>query len=466
METKISGVFTLRIVLAFLAFSYYLSWMFEGGARTFSLPYIQAVASGWIALLVVSLARNLVASRDREQRHIAGDMELLLYQLFIWVALLSAFRYFGEWNHTNLLAGIGLATIVTAFLVRRGVLNITGKVVLDSTFILFAGIFFRSVSIERFAFGRNSDMLVLVGKALDAFLAGCSPYQVHIMDQLQHAYHLPLTYLPVKWLAYLPAHILSLDLRWTNVVLEACIYVMCVGLLIRCRRRNTQALVLGIAALNVYFMNGYFMHRIDAEISVYCFLLTVIFALFQLKREIAAYLVLGVALATSQLTLLLLPFLVPRTIRDSNLRRGLLLLGMSILLALTIVLPFVLQNPSGFKAGLVDHWVSVAGKDYSWAKGAILNLNFSVHFFKHGMQEWLKYLQMALCATLWGFFLLRKGYTRDVDVWSFCMLTTFSFLMFNIIVWTYLFQPVVLLAAFSIFTWSCSEIEKAEPTGQ
>ncbi|RRR77234.1 MAG: hypothetical protein EI684_01745 [Candidatus Viridilinea halotolerans] len=62
---------------------------------------------------------------------------------------------------------------------------------------------------------RQSDMLPLVQLALQNLTAGQSPYAIYTMP-----WELPLTYMPLTWLAYLPTYLLGLDLRLTNLVAE------------------------------------------------------------------------------------------------------------------------------------------------------------------------------------------------------------------------------------------------------
>lgn len=61
----------------------------------------------------------------------------------------------------------------------------------------------------------RGDMLPLVQGALANFLAGESPYTIYTMP-----WELPLTYLPITWLAYLPAYSLGVDMRVTSVLAE------------------------------------------------------------------------------------------------------------------------------------------------------------------------------------------------------------------------------------------------------
>lgn len=467
MKVIPTGLPSLNVVTAFLAFSFYLAWLFEGGARKFSSLHTNTVATLLVTLLVLALVRVLTQTCGKKRDHLSIDVELHLYQVMMWASLITAFIYFDERWHINAIIILGGFTTTTALLVKRSILTGVWKVLLDATGVLALGVAFRGVSISRFPFGRNSDMLVLVQKALAAFLAGDSPYQVHVMDQLQRTYHLPLTYLPAKWLAYLPAHVLDLDLRWVNVALDASTYLVCLSVFLFISRKTPRKPLLGMAVVHAYFLNGYFMHRIDTEMAVYCFCVAMLFASLTTKRMFVAYILLGIALATSQLSLLLLPFLVSLTTQRYGVRKTLVLFALGILVALVTVVPFVLQSPSGFKAGLIDHWSMVAGKDYEWAERNMLNLNFSVHFFKHGWQNVLKHIQVVTCAALYCWYILRQGYERETDTWAFCALTTFGFLIFNVIVWTYLFQPVLLLAALSVLMWSFQmncESDKGERT--
>jgi len=441
----------LKIALSLSAFSLYLCWLFEGGIRNFGSMHNQIMATLLIILIFIGMVKILSAKNPASPAtNDNNDNESFIYHIMLWLALLSAFPYFKGKHHVDILVAVGAAAALSSLLTKKGLINVTGKLLIDGICVLSAGVHLRLVSIDRFAFGRNSDMLVLVKKALISFMSGENPYKFHIMDQVDPAYQLPLTYLPAKWLAYLPAYLLSIDLRLTNVVAEGLIFAAVMTMLLRLSKTRTSGIFLGMGALNIYFLNGYFMHRVDTEIPVYCLIITIIFLLFIRGWHWPGYIALGIGLGASQLTILLIPFIAWRTLKERGLRTALLLIGLMLFVAATILAPFIIPDPASFKAGLVDHWASVAKNDYDWAMRNIVNLNLSPHFFKHGHQGMLQYTQALFCILIFITFTWRKAFRTNAGVWIFCALTTFIFLLFNIITWTYLFQPVLLMATLAI----------------
>ena len=441
----------LKIVSPLCAFSLYLCWLFEGGIGRFGSMHNQIVATLLITMIFSSLA-GIVSTKRYNRQEIGDNIDenAFTYNIMLWIALLSALPYFKDRHHVDILVAVGVVAAASSLLTKKRFISTATKLLIDGTCVLSAGIHFRLVSIDRFAFGRNSDMLVLVKKALTSFMSGENPYQFHIMDQTKQIYQLPLTYLPAKWLAYLPAHLLSADLRITNIIAEALIFVLLAVLLLRTSRTRSTAPLLGMGSLYVYFLNGYFMHRVDTEIPVYCLIITIVFLLFVKGWNRLGYIALGIGLAASQLTLLLIPFIAWRTFKTHGVKTTALLIGLMLFTAAAILVPFIIPDPASFKAGLVDHWASVAKNDYEWAIRNIVNLNLSPHFFKHNNQWLLQYIQASLCAVIFAIYTWRKAYMTNAGVWSFCALTTFIFLLFNIITWTYLFQPVLLMATLSI----------------
>jgi hypothetical protein len=146
-----------------------------------------------------------------------------------------------------------------------------------------------------------------------------------------------------------------------------------------------------------------------------------------------------------------MPFVWVFCLRRVGWRRAVLGGAVMLAVAALIIVPFVLSSPSGFKHGLWDHWVKLSSHTYRWALLWIRNVGFSFHFYKGGHQGLLVYIQVLICLGAFGLFVWRRGYERLSTTLSYCALTTFFFLMFNVVVWTYLYQPVLLLTICATF---------------
>ena len=181
-----------------------------GAQHVYTLPTV-------IAALLTGLALLWLMPASDAEPHGSGASQRLLALLPIAAfatAMIDVATFVppieeaGGWTAERLwlLAG-GIVVLLLAAQLKVGWVALTA-------FVLGTSI--RVIPMEHIAIiPENGDMLPLVGGALDNFLAGRSPYRMYQMP-----WDVPLTYLPVTWLAYLPTYLLGVDLRWTNVVAE------------------------------------------------------------------------------------------------------------------------------------------------------------------------------------------------------------------------------------------------------
>ena len=322
---------------------------------------------------------------------------------------------------------------------------------LDLALIVVVASAGRLIRIINVPFGAHSDMLPLIQRALEAFLAGSSPYQVYAMTAGTGAtYELPLTYLPATWLAYLPAHLIGADLRLTNLVLE----MLILGSLAVWVATSGSAFPdvghrwLATSFLAVYGLNGQLIRRVDTEVSVLGALIVVIFFALLRLRWRRLFIAIGLSLAASPLALLLAPFYGFFAVNRRGLKdafRGTLV---SVATAVAVIVPFAAFAPIQFKRGLWDHWRPLVDSPGAWALNAMMNVNYSVVFYSRDAQSWLPAIQVVLYATtLIAGYALSAGYGRREHALVWSALGLFLFLNFNLVVWEYLYQPVFLLIA-------------------
>ena len=292
-----------------------------------------------------------------------------------------------------------------------------------------------------------TDMLPLVQAALSEFTAGRAPYIFHTI-YLNHLepYQMPLTYLPSKWLAYLPAHLAAIDLRYTNLLMEAVIYLHTAWLLLRLPtdKRHSQVWQAAFTFLLLLMINRFFLKRTDTEMAptlfVTWFMAT---SLFHRRFWIASGL-LGIGVAMSQMFWLMTPFILAYLWTQPHAKPA-RFAGMTFTIAAALCMPFLLWSPSGVKAGLVDHWVALEQMSYAAAKPLFHNINFSIGFFANQNQWLLKYIQAGLGLGTFAWFFLSGAQRQLTTTLAYCCLAVFTFFQFNIVVWTYLYQPVCIL---------------------
>lgn len=437
----------LLALAAFAAVSVYFSYVGRGEGFFPTLGHFFAsslAVSALFATLVLLLSRGAGATTPGR-----AARQPLLHQALLVVMLVTVQDR--NQNITGVCAAALLVLVATTYLWKRGRLSEIGKLRVDLVLTLVVALAARIGRIVREPLGARSDMLVLIEKALDAVLAGRSPYRTYSLDHLASGpYELPLTYLPGTWLAYLPAHLLRIDLRFTNALLEGAI----VGVLALWLARRSSSFPdlrhrwIGAGFLAVYALNGQLLRRVDTEMAPFDLVLLLLFLALVAGSDRSLFASLGLAFATSPLGLLLAPFVGAHVARAKGIRVALRGALGSVGIAVAALAPFAVASPAGFKSGLWDHWRALRAYPYSWAVESMMNLNFSVLFYRFQAQAWLPLIQVTLLAALFAVgFGLTGGYRGVARTLAWSAFALFLFVAFNLVVWEYLYQPVFLLVA-------------------
>jgi hypothetical protein len=448
----------LGILAAFVIVSVHHSYV-GGGAGHFASLATFALSAVMTSTLF-GLAVFLLGSPAAGQRPSIAT-PLPLWTQAALVAMLASMQDRNQ-NITGLCIAAFLSLLATTVLWLRGKLSEDGKLKHDLALVVAVAGVARVARILREPFGLRSDMLVLIDRALGELLHGRSPYRSFaLVDAAGRNYDLPLTYLPGTWLAYLPARLLGFDLRFTNVLIEAIVAgALAVGLVKgRYSPLETRGRWLGASFLAAYALNGQFVRRVDAEISPLCAVLLLLFFALQAQRIRGTFTALGLGLATSPLAILAVPFVGAHVWRRRGGRSAALGLLSAAVIASAIVLPFALASPAAFRAGLWDHWRALAGYSYEWAAGAMMNVNFTLLFFRYDAQTWLPVIQSVLSI---GIFLAgywhTEGYRSPSAALAWASLVLYFFVATNIVVWDYLYQPVFLLFVLAaLATWPAQD---------
>src|SRR5262245_61930778 len=156
------------------------------------------------------------------------------------------------------------------------------------------------------------------------------------MQMPSASYSLPLTYLPVTWLSYLPAHLLDIDLRWTNVAADT-VSVILLWLGIDRSTRNTSWLPL--LCISVLFLNPYFAYRMDAEISIFGMMLSLFLYTLATARFLLLGIVTGIMLATMQLALVVVPFAFVHMLAHTTLLQSARSVALALIVATLLITP-------------------------------------------------------------------------------------------------------------------------------
>jgi hypothetical protein len=381
---------------------------------------VGALVAGGLLLLLLS---------GREYQH------MVLYPqrgLFLWVA-------------------VGAAATGLALLVVRPSAPLISLAVLA-----MAGLALRACGLAQWEIDpARRDMLPLMISAIDAFLGGDNPYQLH---QMQVGSQVPLTYPPGLWLLHLPAHGLGLDLRWTAWLADAAI-LGALGVAAARLRAGFGPVFLGLAAY--LFLPDTHWNGIYAEPHADWAILAGLAAAALFRRPLAVGLLYGVALTTRPFNLVLLPFLAIWLIRDQGWRPAWRSLVAAGLVAAAAYLPFVLWDPDAFYSGTVRWLLDYGAAHHTWFYGM---LSFSGPLYEHDLAQWMAPLQGVSLVALTGLALWKLRTVRGLMIyWT---LIYALFVAFNSIVWMSFWIGVCLLAIATAMAGGMSEPEeRAESVG-
>jgi hypothetical protein len=452
-----------RAVVFFTLFAAYLSYIGEGGSAVFPSRHAYGIATVLVTAAFAKLHIDLQRSLQAEPDSRLGAADVLLYQAVVAVALVSIAFYLHPVALLNWLLVVGGACWLTSRLLLAGRISFERKAVADALLIAVTGVHARLLVISRGTLGSFSDMLLLISRALDRWCAGAPPYGYYWIEAPPGGPHqLPLTYLPLTWLAYLPAHALGVDLRMVNVALELGVYAAGCAIVLRTSPGGSPGRrLLALAALGLYFANGYFVARVDTEMAVYDGVLALLVVALLTDRVPLAFVALALALCVSPLALLVAPFVAVLLAGRIGLARCGFGLAFVAAIVAAILAPFIFESPEAFREGVWGVWQRLAVMGYAEARTLFLNLNLGLLFYEDRRPAFLFYAQASVVAAVFAVFLATRSRRSVAATCSFAALATFGFVTFNLVVWGYLFQPVLLLSALALTAAARSETATA-----
>ncbi len=348
-----------------------------------------------------------------------------------------------DWSPAWLLVSAGGVIVLTALALCRAPAAIVAYValILGSTYRLVE---MWHVSIST----AGTDMLPLTLAALDKFFAGHSPYTTHFVP-----WALPLTYLPLTWLAYAPAFLLGLDIRWTNIVAEVALLGAALFVARHAggggRRRAASATLLLWAW---FFLSPAVRHWdmvTTAPIGWAAIAWTL--ALIASGRHRAAAVVLGLTAGTTLLIGPIVPLIAFCWWREAGVRT---VVGRGVLAAVVagvVLLPFFLWAPGPFLDGTIlwfndlDRMPRGTWQDFRTWAGIT---GFSGLFWARGWEGWLKPIQGALVALVSVLYAVRGASRADLTrhvVGAYLLFT-----LFNPVLWPYLYNPALVAALLAV----------------
>lgn len=447
-----------------------------------------ALATGWLLIACISTRSGPPSYQERQNTNVsmAPTHWQRLYTVLIFLAWLATMRNLivflpppGPFPllHTVILSGGTLALLFTHIFPPPPVwvLGIA----------LFLGSFARISSLAQMPIDpARDDMLPLVLNALHNVTHGQTPYTTYSMP-----WELPLTYLPATWLAYLPPYLLQLDIRITNIAAEVLVGA---ALLWSSQAKSNRCLSLSKAPIHAgettdsppcmgglggnnklkphillwawfYLQPAVMNWSLTTTIPIFWAWLCLLFVLHAAHKPRLAAAMLGVCIAASPMTSLVVPFILLTWLRTHTKQHVLLFVGIAGTIAALIILPFLLWSPQQFIFG-TWRWFNDNNlyprlrweMDNTWAH----QVGFSGVFWRHGWVGILKPLQMLMLTTLAALFWFFRAHAQQVA--PFTVAAILFFMVINPVLWPYLYSPAFVAALVSCITISHPFPERIE----
>lgn len=289
----------------------------------------------------------------------------------------------------------------------------------------------------------DGDMIPLVQQALANLLAGKNPYTIYAMP-----WELPLTYLPATWLAYLPAHLLGLDIRLTNALAE-----LTVGAAILWLTRGGDGRARGMGAILwawVLLQPSGLSWSLTTTAPIWWAILAVTLALALSRRRRAA-LGLGLGAAASPFAAVAWPFVLIYLVRRGGWRGALLVGAAAALCGAALIVPFLLWDPDMFALGVwrwfndLDLFPRLRWRlDNTWAS----MVGFGGIFWRRNLESLLKPIQAAVV----GYLLLRfwRATPTPARLAATVAAASLLFTAFNPVLWPYLYNHGLVAALLAV----------------
>ena len=406
-------------------------------------PATQWTSATCAAVLCLFALLPLIGTRQRDQA-VSGPHGGVALALRLLPLPSMLFAFF--WSRPHV--GPRLAIPWNIFIAAAAAFFVLGAVRRSSPIRIAAvaalvGVALRLIHFSRFSIDVGGDMLPLTRSALDSFLAGRSPYNYHHVPDL-----LPLTYYPLTWLAYLPAYLLHIDLRWTNLVAELAIPAAVLHAGRRPREREAQAAgdSAGSALLLWSFVfllpSSVFFDRITTAPVGWALLAWTLAVAIRGSRW--DWLLAGLLAAATPLAALPALFLVLTWWRQHSRGQALGRAAAAAAVALAFLVPFYLWSPRGFLDGAVwwfndlDRFPGTKWNAYhTWQR----YVGFGGLFWRVGLARWLAPIQWSLVAGLAALY-VRRGNGRNL-LPAHLASAFIAFMVFNSVHWPYFYQPAL-----------------------
>ena len=275
---------------------------------------------------------------------------------------------------------------------------------------------------------RRSDMLAMIQAAGADMARGHNPYH-YFTWPTEWAF---CPYLPALIGAYIPGVLLHLDLRWL-----ATAYMLAGASLIFWATRSEHRRVVA-ATLSTFLLGNYLIFRHELYLQIHWLVLIIMSICLCRRWLFAAAVAMGTALAISQLTLAIFPFLLLHAWQKESFKKALQVTTVLLGTAACIISPYAITNPRGMFYGTVERINNI-----SLVRARPMNLAYWIaHFIQPNQLRWV---QFAALVVLFGYAILKNRCRDAAGCLAMMMVAFLSFIMMSIFLDGYFYLTFLVL---------------------
>lgn len=444
VETRRSGAVLVLAILTTLAIDFASARAYD--RRLFGQPWFATaggVLLGALAILWLRVPRGISVKSSWAR----------------WLGVLPVVTATTSAYVRGLLEPIG-STFAFGTIAAAGVGVMALAALAGWTPLLLAGALASGVALRAFEFSIVpinpgwGDMLPLVLLAVSSAASGESPYRVYHLP-----WSLPLTYMPLGWLAYAPLFLARVDPRWTSTLAEVAV----LGAVYFCgRKRRDKTLRDAAATLWAAWFVATRIVKYDSGIAAQVQWAAIAWlAALAVEKNRWTPAAFGAAFGTTPLVLPLAPTLAvawhrawsrprsphPRRARALPVARAIMFAA---LVGAELIVPWVIWSPYAFFDGVVL-WFNDIDRFPSakWAETRewTLHPGLAGLFWTLHLERWMKPLQIGLIAGLAILYARKTAAKGPRETLGSELGAVFLlFMLFNPMIWSYLWEPSVCLA--------------------
>lgn len=398
-------------------------------------------------LLLIPVLFFPVYNVDRKaKRHVAWAFPLFAGGLIVWI-LHFLVGYFGRFGYHISLSNLAMVGILFGGLAGCGWV-LTRQNLSSRRQLLLLGFSWAVVSLawtvplHNFPLdGDRSDMLPSIIATAKNLLSGQNPYRWHEIG----THRVPLTYLPMMWLPYVPLVALGLDPRWIMPLAQ----LMLLGVYWITLRKHLSSSWYEFLLWMV--LNPFLFLRHDCHLYIlWPFLAATLLCMLH-QRWIPAAVMWGLLLAFRKTLWVPFPFFIAFLLWNTGWRNALRCGLITTLIALLIIVPFFLASPTGFIDGVINYQRAVALQmpNESWRRvaGWTTGFSFVPIIYLAGLSRYLQPVQVTILAVVFMVMMLRRpNLAGTLQIMGTALLLV---LLLNPLIEVYMYAPLLIFMAFA-----------------